>query len=142
MAEQVYWDDVKEGDEIPRLVKNCSTQQLVQWAAGSGEGGGRIVGEACHFVDLARFLVGERIAGVFAEAAPPLAAAQASLEANPPHGARGEFVKVTVTLPPEIYGLIAQEAMRRKMAKERDPLISAIVREAIVAYLEAGRMAP
>jgi acyl dehydratase len=37
MAEQVYWDDVKEGDEIPRLVKNCSTQQLVQWAAGSGD---------------------------------------------------------------------------------------------------------
>lgn len=82
------------------------------------------------------------LAARLAEAAPPLAAAQASLEANPPHGARGEFVKVTVTLPPEIYGLIAQEAMRRKMAKERDPLISAIVREAIVAYLEAGRMAP
>ena len=37
MAEQVYWDDLKEGDEIPRLVKNCSTQQLVQWAAGSGD---------------------------------------------------------------------------------------------------------
>ena len=49
---------------------------------------------------------------------------------------------MTVTLPPEVYGLIAQEAMRRKMAKERDPLISAIVREAIVAYLEAGRVAP
>ncbi len=84
------------------------------------------------------------LAARLAEAAPapPLAAARASLEANPPHGRRGEFVKVTVTLPPEIYGLIAQEAMRRKMAKERDPLISAIVREAIVAYLEAGRMAP
>ncbi|HXH23065.1 MAG TPA: MaoC/PaaZ C-terminal domain-containing protein [Dehalococcoidia bacterium] len=37
MAEQVYWDDVKEGDEIPRLVKNCSTQQLVMWAAASGD---------------------------------------------------------------------------------------------------------
>ena len=77
-----------------------------------------------------------------AEPALPPTALPASLEANPPHGARGEFVKVTVTLPPEVYGLIAQEAMRRKMAKERDPLISAIVREAIVAYLEAGRMAP
>ena len=84
------------------------------------------------------------LAARLAEAAsePPPAVAPASLEANPPHSRRGEFVKVTVTLPPEVYGLIAQEAMRRKMAKERDPLISAIVREAIVAYLEAGRVAP
>jgi acyl dehydratase len=37
MADQVYFDDVKEGDEIPKLVKNCSTQQLVLWAAGSGD---------------------------------------------------------------------------------------------------------
>lgn len=31
------WNDVKEGMEIPTLKKNCSTQQLVQWAAGSGD---------------------------------------------------------------------------------------------------------
>ncbi len=37
MADQVYWDDVKEGEEIPPLVKKCSTQQLVFWAAGSGD---------------------------------------------------------------------------------------------------------
>ena len=37
MAEQVYFEDVNEGDEIPQLVKNCSTHQLVQWAAGSGD---------------------------------------------------------------------------------------------------------
>ncbi len=37
MAEQVYFEDVSEGDEIPQLVKNCSTQQLVHWAAGSGD---------------------------------------------------------------------------------------------------------
>ena len=37
MAEQVYFEDVSEGDEIPKLVKNCSTQQLVMWAAGSGD---------------------------------------------------------------------------------------------------------
>ena len=77
-----------------------------------------------------------------APTAPAPAVAPESVEANPPHGRRGEFVKVTVTLPPEVYGLIAQEAMRRKMAKERDPLISAIVREAIVTYLAAGWVAP
>ena len=37
MAEQVYWQDVNEGDEIPQLVKHCTTQQLVHWAAGSGD---------------------------------------------------------------------------------------------------------
>ena len=37
MAEQVYFEDVNEGDEIPSLKKNCSTQQLVLWAAGSGD---------------------------------------------------------------------------------------------------------
>jgi hypothetical protein len=37
VAEQVYWDDVKEGDELPTLVKNASSQQLVMWAAASGD---------------------------------------------------------------------------------------------------------
>jgi acyl dehydratase len=36
-TKQVYWDDVQEGQEIPALKKNPSTQQLVQWAAGSGD---------------------------------------------------------------------------------------------------------
>lgn len=31
------WDSVSEGMSIPELKKNCSTQQLVQWAAGSGD---------------------------------------------------------------------------------------------------------
>lgn len=37
MAEQIYFEDVNEGDAIPEIVKNPSTQQLVQWAAGSGD---------------------------------------------------------------------------------------------------------
>jgi acyl dehydratase len=37
MAAQVYFEDVNEGDEIPQLKKNCSSQQLVLWAAGSGD---------------------------------------------------------------------------------------------------------
>src|SRR5579884_2472699 len=36
-ANKVYFEDVQEGQEIPKLVKNPSTQQLVQWAAGSGD---------------------------------------------------------------------------------------------------------
>jgi acyl dehydratase len=37
MPDQVYFEDVSEGEEIPKLVKNCSTQQLVLWAAASGD---------------------------------------------------------------------------------------------------------
>jgi acyl dehydratase len=37
MADQIYFEDVNEGEEIPRLLKNCSTQQLVIWAAASGD---------------------------------------------------------------------------------------------------------
>jgi len=34
---QVYVEDVQKGDEIPELVKNCSSRQLVMWAAASGD---------------------------------------------------------------------------------------------------------
>jgi len=37
MADQVYFEDVSQGDEITKLTKNCTSQQLVQWAAGSGD---------------------------------------------------------------------------------------------------------
>lgn len=37
MAEQIYFEDVQEGQALPTLVKNPTTQQLVQWAAGSGD---------------------------------------------------------------------------------------------------------
>ena len=37
MAEQVYWDDVQEGTELPDLVKNPTTQQLVKYAGASGD---------------------------------------------------------------------------------------------------------
>jgi acyl dehydratase len=37
MTEQVYFEDVEEGEAIPSLTKWCSTQQLVMWAAASGD---------------------------------------------------------------------------------------------------------
>ncbi len=37
MADQVYWDDVQEGTELPSLVKNPTTQQLVKYAGASGD---------------------------------------------------------------------------------------------------------
>ena len=60
---------------------------------------------------------------------------KADFEANPPHGEKGDFVKITVTLPPAVYQLINDEAVRRKIAKERDAVMAAIIREAVVEKL-------
>jgi hypothetical protein len=57
-------------------------------------------------------------------------------EPNPPHGEKGDFIKVTVTLPPAVYQLIMAEVVQRKMRKERNPQLSAVIREAVVQYLE------
>jgi len=35
--QQVYLDDIEVGDELPSLVKTCTTRQLVMWAAESGD---------------------------------------------------------------------------------------------------------
>jgi transcriptional regulator of met regulon len=61
------------------------------------------------------------------------------MEANPPHGEKSDFVRTTITLPPSVYELIAKEATRRKMSHEPNPVVSAIVREAVVAYLKEKR---
>ena len=37
MGSTVFWEDVQEGMEIPALVKNPTTRQLVQYAGASGD---------------------------------------------------------------------------------------------------------
>ena len=37
MAAQIYWEDVEVGSEIPPLVKEPTSQQLVKWAGASGD---------------------------------------------------------------------------------------------------------
>jgi predicted dehydrogenase len=61
----------RTGPKVLALRVNAGPLDPGAWAASSDEGGGRILGEACHFVDLAQYLAGERISAVFAEAAPP-----------------------------------------------------------------------
>jgi transcriptional regulator of met regulon len=56
-------------------------------------------------------------------------------DANAPHGERGDFLKVTATLSPEVYKLVSDEAQRRKLAREPNAQMSAILREAVLAYL-------
>jgi len=45
------------------------------WVHSAEEGGGRILGEVCHFVDLARYLVGAAVVSVQADAAKPTSGA-------------------------------------------------------------------
>jgi hypothetical protein len=44
-------------------------------------------------------------------------------------GDRGDFRKVTVTLPPEVYDALVHESARRKSAGDPNHLLSAIARE-------------
>jgi transcriptional regulator of met regulon len=56
----------------------------------------------------------------------------ADIHPNPPKGAKGDFLKVTVTLSPDIYAILAEESCRRRISGEKDGTISAIIREAVV----------
>lgn len=57
------------------------------------------------------------------------------VEPHRAHGEKGDFLKVTATLSPEVYKLISDEMQRRKLAREPNAQLSAILREAVVAYL-------
>ena len=58
------------------------------------------------------------------------------VDPNPPHGEKGAFRRITVTLPPDAYERLLQESARRKIAREPNGLLSAMVREAVTRYLE------
>ena len=56
---------------------------------------------------------------------------------NPPHGEKGHFRKITITLPPGSYERLIRESARRKIAGEPNRLLSALLREAVTRYLGA-----
>ncbi len=58
------------------------------------------------------------------------------LNPNPPRGEKGDFRKVSVTIPPEAYERLVRESARRKIAGEPNQLLSALVREAVIEYLK------
>jgi len=51
------------------ITVNAGRLPVDHWARDPRQGGGRIVGEACHFLDLARFLVGARITNLAVQSA-------------------------------------------------------------------------
>jgi predicted dehydrogenase len=59
------------GPKSLTLLMNAGAIPPDHWSHDSHAGGGRILGEACHFIDLARFLVGARIVEASADAMRP-----------------------------------------------------------------------
>lgn len=57
-----------QGPKALSLLMNAGAVPPEHWTEDPEMGGGRILGEACHFIDLARFLVGARIAEANASA--------------------------------------------------------------------------
>jgi len=57
-------------------------------------------------------------------------------EANPPYGRKGGFRRITLTLPPDVYERLVTESARRKIAGEPNQLLSSMLREAVIRYLE------
>jgi hypothetical protein len=58
------------------------------------------------------------------------------IDPNPPYGDKGTFRKMTVTVPQEIYERLVLESARRKIAGEPNQLLSALLREAVIKYLD------
>ena len=46
------------------------------------------------------------------------------------------FRKISFTLPPQIYEQLMEESTRRRLAGEPNRLLSALLREAVDAYLK------
>jgi len=76
------------------------------------------------------------LAAKMAPAVPKEAPAHTAGTAPAKHGEKGDYVKVTVTLPPHVYELIMAEVTRRKLAKESEPAISAVLRDAVLKHFE------
>lgn len=55
---------------------------------------------------------------------------------NPPYRDKAAFRKITITLPPDVYERLIQESAKRKIAGAPNQMLSALLREALVEYLD------
>jgi hypothetical protein len=58
-----------------------------------------------------------------------------ALEANPERGHRGDFLKITITMPAKMLGDLKILGLRRRTRGEKDTDISSLVREAVSVLL-------
>lgn len=57
--------------------------------------------------------------------------------ANPARGERGDFLKVTITLPPDLLANLKRLGIERKLKRMRDTDVSSLIREALKTFLES-----
>jgi len=58
------------------------------------------------------------------------------LVANPPRGERSDFMKIQVTMPPDLYTTVMAESARLRGLREKDSDFSSLVRKALVDWVE------
>ncbi len=66
----------------------------------------------------------------------PTAAEPLDYDPNPDKGERGDFLRVTVTLPEQMIGELQSLGRRRKRNKKKNTTISALVREFVAEGLK------
>jgi len=54
---------------------------------------------------------------------------------NPERGQRGDFGKLTITMPPEMIDALEDVRRQRKKAKEKNSDMSSLIREAVSEWL-------
>jgi hypothetical protein len=60
-----------------------------------------------------------------------------ALKANPERGHRGDFLKITITMPARMLGDLKTLGLRRRARGEKDTDISSLVRVAVSVLLRA-----
>lgn len=56
---------------------------------------------------------------------------------NPIRGERGDFLKVTITLPPDMLANLKRLGIERKLKGMKDTDVSSLIREALTNFLES-----
>lgn len=69
------------------------------------------------------------------DAHPKNDSAKKTIEANPERGQRSDFVKVTMTISPELLHQVKLLGLKRKARGEKDTDFSSLVREALADLL-------
>lgn len=59
-----------------------------------------------------------------------------TIEANAPRGERANFLKLTITMPPEMLASLRDCGMQRKTEGHKDTDTSALIREAVSEWLK------
>ncbi|WP_298506683.1 hypothetical protein [uncultured Sphaerochaeta sp.] len=58
-----------------------------------------------------------------------------NIEPNPAQGQKGDFERLTITMPMDMVEMLEKIRMQRKRAKQKNTTISSLIREAVVEWL-------